>query len=466
MAEHPQTPPQGRTELARRMKSRRAASLLGTVLLAVAGAAASVTLPQSIIGGACYIASLALLYFWHRQLVIVAGAGVLSLQILAVWAISRYLDPTTPVDPVASIVDSVLIWAEALILIRLQTLEHRAVRESRKLETALWAGEIGTWEWDAVSDRLEGDANYFALFGMDDVGAIQASELRRHTHPDFEGDLDATIQAVREGRWLEEYEAEYRIIDESGEDRWIASRGRIVSWGRDGTSRRMSGVAMNVTERKALEAARETMQRELVHRIKNLFSTVNSLISLSARSAGSVDELMTALRGRLDGLARTHTMVSVHHATGAASMRDVLHAVLDPWLESGAKILMEGEDVYLRSTAAQSLAMAMHELATNAAKHGALSVGDGTVSIRWTRENRDEDGTPLIVLKWEEFGGPPVTSPEVTGFGSTLMNRLIEGQLRGKQHVTWAEDGLHACFELPVSELRAEQKTGEARPPA
>lgn len=465
MTEHPEKPSTEMTKLATRLKARRGLALSGALLMAAAGAATSVILPQSIIGGACYIAALALLYFWHRQLVIVAGAGFLSLQILAVWAVSGYFSPA-PVDPVVSIVDSVLIWAEALILIRLQTLEHRAAHESQRLETALWAGEIGTWEWDAVSDQLEGDANYFALFGMGDIGVIQASELRRHTHPDFEGDLDATVQAVRDGRWRNEYEAEYRIIDDHGEDRWISSRGRVVQWARNGTSQRVIGVAMDITERKALEAARETMQRELVHRIKNLFSTVNSLISLSARSADSVDELMTTLRGRLDGLARTHTMVSVHHATGAASMRNVLHAVLDPWLESGAKILIEGEDIYLRSAAAQPLAMAVHELATNAAKHGALSVGDGTVSIRWTRETRDEDGMPLIVLKWEELDGPPVSQPETTGFGSTLMNRLIEGQLHGSQHVTWAKDGVHVCFELPVSELRPEQKTEEARPPA
>lgn len=443
-----------------RIRTRTVIATLGAVALAVFGAGADFLLPRSIIAGAAYIAAIGLLYFWRRREVLIIGAATVSGLILIVWALSLGV-AGSPVSLFSSAVDATIIWAEALILMRLLKLEDQAAREAQRLETALWAGEIGVWEWDARSDRLQGDQTYFALFGMKDIGEISATELRARTHPQSRDDLEGEIGALKTSRWREEYAAEYRIEDMNGDMRWLASRGRVVDWTEDGAPARMFGIAMDITERKEIEAMRETMQRELVHRIKNLFGTVNSLISLSARSAGSVDELLAILHDRLGGLSRTHTMVSVDPGTGAAPIRDIFHAVLDPWLESGAQISLDGPRMLLNPAAAQALAMAMHEMATNAAKHGALSVPGGSVTVEWKRETGEDEA--MLCLQWREQGGPEVEAPEGPhGFGTTLMSRLIEGQLRGGQNMDWAKDGLRAQFRLPLSAIGPEQKSDGA----
>lgn len=444
-----------------RVRMRAYIATLGAAALAIVGATADFLLPHSIVAGAAYIAAIGLLYFWRRREALIVGAAMMTGLILIVWALSLSITGAT-LSLVSSAIDATIIWAEALILMRLLKLEEQAAFEAQRLETALWAGEIGVWEWDARSDQIHGDQTYFALFGMEDVGEISAAALRERTHPQSREDLEGHVGSLKASKWREDYASEYRIEDMNGELRWLASRGRVVDWTRDGLPVRMFGVAMDITERKEMEAMRETLQRELVHRIKNLFGTVNSLISLSARSADSVDELLAILRDRLGGLSRTHTMVSVDPGTGAAPIREVFHAVLDPWLESGARIGLDGPRVLLNPAAAQALAMAMHELATNAAKHGALSVSEGSVAISWAHET--QDGEETLCIQWRESDGPEVAEPEegAGGFGATLMSRLIEGQLRGRREIDWARDGVRARFHVPMKELAPVEKTGTA----
>lgn len=208
---------------------------------------------------------------------------------------------------------------------------------------------------------------------------------------------------------------------------------------------------MRVAERtEDLEAAiaRQTMlAREVDHRAKNTLAVVQSMMRLTR--ASSVAAYREALAGRIGALTRSQDILSVNSWQGAA-IGDILRRELEPYLEAGdGRIEMEGESALLQPVAAQAVALAVHELATNAAKYGALSVAEGSLAIR---VSRGEDG---IELDWQEGGVPAVRAPSKNGFGSTLITASL-AQLGGTAAFHWQPGGLHCRLALPFNEVDAE----------
>ena len=210
-------------------------------------------------------------------------------------------------------------------------------------------------------------------------------------------------------------------------------------------------VHRDITERNELEEQREVISRELDHRIANLLAVVSSLVSLSARSATSVDELEHSLRGRLKALAETQSFLR-RGARGSISLSDLLLAELSHYRSSVAEnIIIKDGLLALRSTAVQPLALAFHELATNSAKYGALSCSPGRVTI--TPEWMSDEDEHLLAIEWRETGGPPVESPGSEGFGTKLIEQVIKRVFRGDVVFDYRREGLVCRMILPRAKV-------------
>lgn len=252
----------------------------------------------------------------------------------------------------------------------------------------------------------------------------------------------------------EPYEIEYRLRDASGAYRWVLGRANPI---RDAQGRitRWFGTCTDIDELKRLQDGKDLLSQELSHRIKNIFAVVSALIALSAREFPEAKPFAQAVRDRVAALARAHEFVRPHTeasrpSVGSMTLHAFLEALFRPYADvTGApRVILTGDDAVFDDQAATSVALLFHELATNAAKYGALSVEDGRVHLSTV----DQDDR--FILSWDERGGPPVDGePTRTGFGSSLATVSVEGQLGGRLERSWRPGGLLVVADLPATAL-------------
>ena len=192
----------------------------------------------------------------------------------------------------------------------------------------------------------------------------------------------------------------------------------------------------------------ETLVDELNHRVRNMLQVVFSISSHTLRRASSLDDFGVTFAARIKALGAAHELVS-RGGWRDVLLLDLIEKELQPYATGADRLVIQGSPVWLKPSAALSLGMVLHEMATNAAKHGALSAESGRVSVRWARE--EIGGTEHLVLRWSESGGPAViASPERRGFGSELMARQLHYDLKGKLEVDFDKNGLRSMIALPV----------------
>jgi PAS domain S-box-containing protein len=210
----------------------------------------------------------------------------------------------------------------------------------------------------------------------------------------------------------------------------------------------VSAIFRDITERKSAEERQHLLTRELHHRIKNTLATVQAIAGSTARSVNSLEEFSTRFADRLISMGRTHTLVT-ENAWQGASLRDLLLLELDPYDDgSSNRIRLVGPEVYLPADTALALGLGFHELTTNAAKHGSLSVFGGQVEVAWSR--RLEESAERLRLAWVERDGPAVANPTRRGFGSQLLQRVLGTQVDGSVKVTYDSAGLQVEIDLPL----------------
>jgi PAS domain S-box-containing protein len=203
----------------------------------------------------------------------------------------------------------------------------------------------------------------------------------------------------------------------------------------------------DVSERRMIEEERRLVTAELAHRFKNCLAVVNSIVSLSARDAKTVDTFRDALQGRLRAIASTQDVLLEDGATGAA-LTQLLEAELKPYARGDElRISLDGPAVTVPAHSALRLTLALHELATNAAKYGALSKPGGSLEISWRAQ--EQRGGSVLVLDWKEAGGPPVKPRRRRGFGSDLIERCLGSS---NVHLSFHGNGLEAEVKLPLSQ--------------
>ncbi|NHT78223.1 PAS domain-containing protein [Rhizobiaceae bacterium CRRU44] len=257
------------------------------------------------------------------------------------------------------------------------------------------------------------------------------------------------------------YQIEYRLRHHSGAYRWVLGRALPIR-DADGRITRWYGTCTDIHDAKMAQAEREVVAHELSHRIKNIFSVLSGIISLSARSEPQARGFAEQLRKRIDAMGRAHDFVRPHSEASRPTMPDTtlfnfLARLLEPyWGEEGkGAIRLHGDDTAIADSAATPLALLLHELGTNSAKYGALSTADGRVEITGRIDGE------TYHLRWKEkVQGVVISAPEKDGFGSRLMKISAEGQLEGQLERFWEPDGLRIEASIPLSALTRSGRLG------
>lgn len=271
--------------------------------------------------------------------------------------------------------------------------------------------------------------------------------LFTHTHPD---DADPDRDAFRKqvAGELDFYSVEKRLVRKDGRVIWLSVRSSPVR-DADGHLLYIVRVIQDITERKGAEQRAKLLIDELNHRVKNTLATVQSLASQTARGAPTPQDFRERFEGRLIALSKAHDQLTQHHWE-SADLRDLLSGSFAPY--PGAvpgRVSLRGEDIVLRPRAVLTLAMAVHELVTNAVKYGALSVPGGRIEIRW-QPVEEPEGRKFLRIDWMEEGGPTVVEPQQRGFGSKLIEGSIAAELGGRARLTYAPEGLRCEMMIPL----------------
>jgi two-component sensor histidine kinase len=207
-----------------------------------------------------------------------------------------------------------------------------------------------------------------------------------------------------------------------------------------------SKIARDVTDRKQAEERQKALVDELNHRVKNTLATVQALAAQTIRGEGINKEVLDIFNARLLALSKAHDQLS-REGWQHADLRSVIAGVFAPY--GSGRIALEGQNVMVPPKVALTLAMVLHELATNAAKYGALSVPSGELTLSWHLKNGERER--LLCLDWHEANGPTVAEPMRRGFGTRLIDRAISGELEGRSVLQFAPAGVRCHMEIPLS---------------
>jgi PAS domain S-box-containing protein len=330
---------------------------------------------------------------------------------------------------------------------------RNALRESDARFNAL-ADALPHMVWSTLPDGFHDYYNerWYEFTGMPS-GSTDGEGWNEMFHPeDRERAWNVWRQSLKTGQ---PYEIEYRLRHHSGQYRWTLGRalpirdanGQIVRW---------MGTCTDVHEAKRHADEVEILSRELSHRIKNIFAVIRSLISLSARQQPEHKAFAERVKERITALGRAHEFVRPHSEESrpevlAITLHGLVREILAPYpaLDEG-RITLSGDDVTVDDRSATPLALLIHELATNATKYGALSSETGDVAIHTKVEES------WLALTWIEHGGPAVSPPGQTGFGTTLCTVSIRDQLGGELDWDWRPEGLSVSVRVPRRSLDRE----------
>jgi len=318
----------------------------------------------------------------------------------------------------------------------------RLLESEQRRSLALAAGQMGSWDWDLIAGKFMWDEGQHAIYGVTPGQfAVTPENLKVLVLPDDWEHLQAGMNAMlAHGR---PHQAEFRVRRPNGEVRWCVSTAAAT---RDGTGRvvRISGVTMDITERKDAEERQALLAREVDHRAKNAMAIVQSIVRLT--KANGIADYAAVIEGRIKALSRAHAILSDSRWQGA-DLAKLVDDELAPYRSEHAdRIRVTGPNVLLDPTTAQTLALALHELATNAAKYGALSQASGRLELEWAVQAK------AIFVNWRETDGPSTYAPDKTGFGTRIITSSVERQLGGKATFDWRPEGLSCMLVVPRSQ--------------
>ncbi len=327
----------------------------------------------------------------------------------------------------------------------------RVAESEARLRLALNAGHLGSWEYTPSTGVFVTSPQCRANFGRSPDEPFSYEDLIASIHPDDRArQADAVARAVRNRTDLH---VEYRTTWPDHSEHWVRINGQVRT-GPDGLLS-LVGVSQDITEYKLAEERRGILLHELNHRVKNTLATVQSVASMSRRAAEKGDPgAWDAFLGRVQGLAKTHDLLTATHWQGAL-LKDVLQNELEPYQDTmGQRIRLRGPKINLQPSAVLALGLAVHELATNATKYGSLTVPEGKVHVMWAVASALNP--PVLLVEWVESGGPLVTPPERQGFGTKLIQRGLAQQLGGEIKLNFHPDGIRCVITFPIKNVMVE----------
>ena len=321
------------------------------------------------------------------------------------------------------------------------------LESERRRSLALEAGQMGAWDWDPATGKCAWDAGQYRIFGMQPRNVdLHFDSVRQYIDPEDLARIDAIITAADKDK--PNFQTEVRITRPDGQMRWCICAAALTMNGQ-GRVVRASGVTIDITDLKQAEERRTLLIREVDHRARNALAVVQSIVRLT--KAKTIDNYVRAVEGRIRALSTAHVLLSESRWEGA-DLSGLVDEELAPYKTGEAeRIFVEGPAVFLQPSTAQILALVLHELATNAAKYGALSNTSGSVQLSWRLDNGD------LHLEWQETGGPSVADPASRGYGTKVITESVERQLDGTATFDWRPGGL--CFAMSTPFTQAKRAT-------
>ncbi len=321
----------------------------------------------------------------------------------------------------------------------------REDRERRLFNLAMTASQMGTWRYTLADNVCIYDDNAQRLYGLGEAHFLHDEEgVKSKFHPD---DLDLMWSRVT--RALDplgdgQYEVDYRVKQPDGSWRWLSAWGLVEFEENESGAKTpvaITGASKDLTREKRAEEGERLLRDELVHRVKNTLATVQAVAGMTLRAAADLPSAREALDRRIQSMAQAHDLLMARAWTGA-NLMDVIMRAVGPF--TPAQIRISGPAIDVSTQHVLALSLAFHELATNAAKYGALSCPEGRVDLRWDKQ----EGS--LRLEWEESGGPPVVLPARKGFGSRLLENLVFRDLGGDTALIYDPQGVRCRMTVPL----------------
>jgi PAS domain S-box-containing protein len=395
-----------------------------------------------------------------------AAAAALIVSLTIVWAttfgIVHFGDPALPIgDRIVGVQAAILgvaLCAYILAALFAERRQHARVlrqhasvlEESQaRLQEALTAGAVMAFECNLLTGLAQRSENATQILGLGPQQTLTTEQFLARIHPDDREHFKAHHRRPQaDSRAM----VTFRFIRPDGREVWIEETSR-VEFDTAGRPVHVKGLLCDVTRRKQAEMRQDLLSAELDHRVKNVLARVAAVLRHTQRRSGTTDEFVKAVDGRIQSIAAAHALLSQSRWSGV-SLTDLIRHQLAPYT-TDANTTISGQDVILTSAQTQAVAMVIHELVTNAAKHGPLSGPDGKVSVRWDRT--DADAAVILMITWREFGGPPIAAPVQTGYGSNLIRDLIPHELGGTVDLVFSGEGLCCKIEIPLRAMHSGQ---------
>jgi PAS domain S-box-containing protein len=341
------------------------------------------------------------------------------------------------------------VWLTAVFVWRIRVLEQELqqqidIANSHARESTLLASIVEFGDDAIVSKNLDGIITSWNK-GAERIFGYLADEVIGKPitiliPPERLHEEDVILESIRRGDRVDHFETVRQRKDGN-----LIDMSLTISPVRDANGKVVgaSKIARDISERKRSEAQISVLAREAEHRAKNLLANVKAVVHLS--QAGTPDGLKEAIEGRIEALANVHSLF-VQSRWRGAELGNLVKQELSPYSHQGEeRTRIDGPTVMLKPDVAQAIAVALHELATNAAKYGALSVAEGRVRVEWSRAADGQLG-----LRWTEAGGPPINPPTRSGFGVSMIEVMMRDSLNGEVRLDWLAEGLMCEISFPT----------------
>jgi PAS domain S-box-containing protein len=392
-----------------------------------------------------------LLWISARCQPVFAAAAAFVVSLTIVWTITfgigHFGDPALPIDDrilgAQAAILGVALCAYVLAALFAERRHHEAVLEESeaRLQEALTAGAVTAFEWDPCNGLSQRSENAAQILGFDPQRTFTAAQFLARVHQDDHARFRMLIKRVCVNN--PSYSVTFRFIRPDGREVWLEETAK-AEFNTSGRVVRLKGLTRDITRRKQAEERQDLLIAELDHRVKNVLARVTVVAKHTRQSNRTMDEFLKALDGRIQAMATAHALLSQSRWCGVG-LTDLIRRQLAPYT-TGANTAMSGPDVMLTAAQTQAVAMVIHELVTNAAKYGALSRPDGSVSVNWDRTGADV--AAMLTITWRELGGPPIVAPVRSGYGSSLIRGLIPYEHGGTVDLKFPADG--ACCKIAI----------------
>jgi PAS domain S-box-containing protein len=372
------------------------------------------------------------------------GAGLFCVVLSAAAVTFLQMPPLTLLLFVLLAIFIVILITRMRLAIEHEQAE-RALRVGKdRLQSALDGAKLGSWQYDPLHRLFSWDARGKEIFAVAENGTT-VEEFMNWVHPDDAERVWAAYHAALDPAQPERSPTQFRLPRGNGKVRWVETQGlaRLEGAGRERQVVSFIGTVQEITERKEREEREHLLMREVNHRAKNMLSVVDAIAHQTA--ARSPEDFIERFSERIQALSANQDLL-IRNEWNGVEIADLVRAQLAHFDDLiGARIAMQGPKLRLKPASAQAIGLALHELATNAGKYGALSTDAGRVDIGW-----GTDGD-TFTISWVERDGPPVLAPKRRGFGTIVMETMAERSVDGTVDLDYAPSGVTWRLTCPAA---------------